>query len=122
MSSDSGRMTNSKSASVRKPMSSDRLKKRELMIMTQAFLFLFSDFGSEQTLRTHHQDGDDAKQRQNLGHRPRHEELHGRLRLGDRKGGGDGAEQAGGAAEDDDQEGVDDIELAGGGTGRADHG
>ena len=39
-----------------------------------------------------------------------------------REGGGDGAEQAGGAAEHDDQEGVDDVELAGGRSGRADRG
>ena len=34
----------------------------------------------------------------------------------------DGAEQALRAAEHDDQEGIDDIELAGGRPGRADHG
>ena len=34
----------------------------------------------------------------------------------------DGAEQALRAAEDHDQEGIDDIELAGGRSGRADHG
>src|SRR5689334_1016684 len=104
MSSVSGRMTISSSASEMKPTSSERLKKRELMIMTQAFLFLFADLQGEQTLRPHHQDGDDGEQRDDLGHRSRHEELQGRLRLRDREGGSDGAEQRSGAAEHDDEE------------------
>src|ERR1700748_81583 len=100
-------MTISNSASEMKPTSSERLKKRELMIMTQAFLLLFANADGEETLRPHHQDADDGEQRDAFGHRSRHEEFERRLGLRDREGGSDGAEQAGGAAEYDDQEGVD---------------
>src|SRR6201984_3212062 len=122
MSSTSGRTTISSTSIYMKPTSSERLKRRELMIMSRAFLFLFADLEGEQTLRPHHQDGDDSEERDDLGHRPRQEELQRRLRLRDREGGGDGAEERGGAAEHDDQEGVDDVELARGRPGRTDHG
>src|ERR1700754_2778188 len=109
MSSVSGRMTMRSSASEMKPTSSERLKKRALMTMTGAFLFLFADLEGEETLRPHHQDADDGEQRDDLGHRSRHEEFQRRLRLRNREAGGDGPEQRGGAAEHDDQEGVDDV-------------
>src|ERR1700757_25741 len=109
-------MTISNSASEMKPISSERLKKRELMIMTQAFLFLFADLQGKQALRPHHENADDCKQCDDLGHRPRQEECKRRVRLRDGEGGGDVAEQQGRAAEHDDQEGVDDVELARGRT------
>src|SRR5712691_2378820 len=114
------------SSSETKPMSSDRLKKRELMIMTGFLVLehgpLFTDLEREEPLRPHHQDRDDRKQRDDLGHRARQEEFERRLRLRDGEGRGDGAEQAGRTAEHHDEEGIDDVELAGGGPGRADHG
>src|SRR3954463_13820085 len=103
MSSASGRMTMSNSASVTKPMSSERLKKRELITMTLLSLLgllvlggllSFANLEREQPLRPHHQDGDDRKQGDDLGHRARQEELQGRLRLRDGEGGRDGADQA----------------------------
>ena len=81
-----------------------------------------SDLEDEQTLRAQHQEPDDDEQGEHLGHRSGEEELERRLRLRDGEGRGNRAEQALRAAEDDDQEGVDDVELAGGRIGRADHG
>src|ERR1700681_162184 len=116
----SGRITTRNTASTRIPISSDRLTKR-LSVMASALL-LFADLEGEQTLRPQHENSDNGKQRQNLGHRPRHEEFERRLRLRDAEGRCDRTDQARGAAKHDHQEGVDDVELARSRPGRADHG
>ena len=81
-----------------------------------------SDLEDEQALGTQHQERDHDEQRRDLGDRPGREELKRGLRLRDGERWRDGADQALGAAEHHDQERVDDIELAGGRTGGADHG
>src|SRR5882762_9815106 len=116
----SGRTTTRKTASTRIPISSDRLTKR-LSVMASALL-LFADLEGEQALRPQHQNSDNGEQCQHLRHRPGHEELERRLRLRDTECRCDGPDQAGGTAEHDHQKGIDDVELAGGRPGGADHG